>query len=72
MMFGHGALAGVQVHPADVTADTDVEYYTIGAADIEALVESDPSLAAAVYRNVARDLAAELLLEASEIRALSS
>lgn len=72
MAFGQMALVGEAVRTADVTADTDVEYYEVRREDIEALGEADPHFLAAVFRNVAEDLAAQMRSAAAQIRALSS
>lgn len=70
--FAASALLGERVHDADVCADTDVEYYEISKAGLEALGESDPRLLAVLYRNIARVASAELRAANAEIRALSS
>jgi len=72
MAFGEMALVGETVRAADVTADTDVEYYEISREAIEALGGDAPAFLAAVYRNVAQGLAAHLRSASAEIRALSS
>jgi CRP-like cAMP-binding protein len=66
------ALVGETVRAADVTADTDVEYYEVRREDIEVLGKDDPQFLAAVFRNVAQDLATHLRSAEGEIRALSS
>jgi glutaminase len=72
MAFGQMALVGETVRAADVTADTDVEYYEVRREDIEVLGKDDPQFLAAVFRNVAQDLATHLRSAEGEIRALSS
>jgi glutaminase len=72
MAFGQTALVGELVRAADVTADADVEYYEVRREDIESLGAADPAFLAAVYRNVAEDLASHLRSTEGEIRALSS
>ncbi|MEO8456550.1 MAG: glutaminase A [Chloroflexota bacterium] len=71
MAFGQSALVGETVRTADVTADSEVEYFELRTAEIEALGRDDPRVLAAVYRNVARDLASELRMAGAEIRALA-
>jgi glutaminase len=71
MAFGQMALVGEKLRSADVTADTDIEYFLLPSAEIEALGESDPSFLAAIYGNVARDLARQVESATAEIRALS-
>lgn len=72
MAFGQMALVGDRVRTADVTADTDIEYFELAASEIEALGERDPAFLAALYRNVARELAGQVRSANAEIRALST
>lgn len=72
MAFGQMALVGETIRAADVTADTDVEYYEARREDIEKLGAADPAFLAAVFRNVAQALAAQVLSANAEIRALAS
>ncbi len=70
--FGEMALVREAIRTADITADTDVEYYEFDREDILRLGESDPAFLAGVYHNVAEDLAAQLHTASAEIRALYS
>jgi glutaminase len=72
MAFGQMALVGDRMRTADVTADTDIEYFELPASEIEGLGESDPAFLGALYRNVARELAAQVRSANAEIRALST
>jgi len=71
MAFGQMALVGDRVRTADVTADTDIEYFELPAAEIEALGKGDPAFLAALYLNVALELAGQVRSANAEIRALS-
>jgi glutaminase len=72
MAFGQMALVDDCLRTADVTADTDVEYFELQAAEIDAVGESDPAFLAALYRNVVRELAGQVRSANAEIRALST
>jgi glutaminase len=72
MAFGQMALVGEAIRTADVTADTEVEYYELRRAEVLALGEADPRFLATVLRNVAQDIASQLRSANAQIRALSS
>jgi len=52
--FGEAELVGDRKHDHDVIADTDVELCEVSLDAIERLSDSDPTLAASIFRNIAR------------------
>ncbi len=71
MAFGEMAILGEKLRSANVIADTDVECLEVEISDLDRLGESDSSLPATMFRNLAAQLAGNLRKANSEIRALS-
>ena len=70
--FGEAELVGDRKHDHDVIADTDVEFFELSLETIESVTASDATVAACVFRNIARRTAAQLAAATSEIEILSA
>lgn len=71
MTFGHRCVLETGPQESATTADSDVRGYLLKAAHLERVAQSDPSLMAAIYRTVARNLARQVDEVTAEVRALS-
>jgi glutaminase len=68
--FGEMAVLGECARTADIRADTECLCYELDISDFARLTEETPALAAAIYGNLARKLAANLAQANVEIAAL--
>jgi glutaminase len=68
--FGEMALLDGDVRSADVVADDDAVLARVGVSDLRRLGAEQPDLIAAIYRNVAANLARRMRAANAQVRAL--